>query len=290
MPTEPTPPEQWPINNYWQVSNERISQHWYISFCLMMSAVQDYLTGLVLEGKDNLNWATTCYYYSMVHTGRLTVFCKVGDFPTGHGALRNLLNNGQANLDWLNSKFLRDSGTHTSLQWRESNEQIDIFSQKLSRLGELRTDANYESLIIAHEKKHKLVTDGFTRLVNAAGTAASEAVSIAINSYKSYVNTSPLLDARRGGFKIISNQYVTGRMYIALIEKVETSNEGNESLESLRKSLEFEVSEIPENSQQAGQIEEQIMLEQFESKQSLMKKFLEKIRSFENVNKIRAEE
>lgn len=322
MPPEPTPPEQWPIHTYWQESEKRISQHWYISFCLMMSAVQDYLTGFFLHEKDNLNWATTCYYYSLVHTGRLLAFFIVGDFPTRHDELRNLYKKAymppdwkaeplsmteqqagairEVRFNWLNG-FLERRGVanqqicpsifsakvneHLNLSNKVDLDYLRRFAGSLNRLGILRTDANYESLIIAHEKEHRLVTDGFTRLVSAAKTAASESISLTIRSYKAYVNTSPLLNNQRDGFKLISNQYVAGRLYIALVEKVGTSNEVKESLESLCKSLTFDILESLEHSEHAEQIEQLIKLEQFDSKQSLMRKFLEKVERFEQVVK-----
>jgi len=53
-------PDAWPISTYWCESPERVSQHWYISFCLLMSAVQDYLIGTSLKHSRNANWAVKC--------------------------------------------------------------------------------------------------------------------------------------------------------------------------------------------------------------------------------------
>lgn len=309
MPPEPTPPKQWPIDNYWRESNKRISQHWYISFCLMMSALQDYLTGLVLQEKNNLSWATTCYYYSMVHTGRLLAFCTIGDYPTRHIDLRNLYRNRPVRATWLN-RFIegglaqtdsvridRDAlvaaprglfdelGTSSNLDVR-----IRSFSRKLDCLAELRTDSNYEPLLIAHEKHHVLVTESFERLVTAASSAASEATSLAVGAYTAYVNASHLLNGHRDSFKLLSNRYVRDRLYMCLLEKIGPNNEAKEKLKSLCKSLRFKIRATAKQLEQAEQIEEQINLEQFESKQSLMNEFRNKIRNLEYVTRVTAEE
>ena len=104
------------------------------------------------------------------------------------------------------------------------------------------------------------------------------------------VNTSLLLNSRRDGFKLISNQYMAGRLYSALVEKVGASNEVKESLESQCKFLTFNILESLEHSEHAEQIEQLIKLEQFDSKQSLMNQFLEKIKALEHAMGIRAEE
>lgn len=327
MPPESTPSDQWPISTYWREPDERISQHWYISFCLMMSAVQDYLTGLCLQQQGNLNWATTCYYYSLVHTGRLLAFCIVGDFPRQHDKLRNLYKAAYMPTEWkaepsnkneqkagdievvpfnwlngfLNRKGARNSrigpqkfSTRVSGYLNHSDnkdlDELRLLAGHLNRLGVLRSDANYESLIIAHEKHHNLVSGGFGILVKAANSAASEAVSLAINVYKVYVNTSLLLNDHREALKLISDQYVTGRLYICLLEKMGANEEAKEKLESLCKSLKFDITGTEELRKQAEQIEQKINLEQFDSKQSLMKEFLSKINNLENIGRIKAEE
>lgn len=81
----------WPSHAYWRESEARIKQQWYDSFCLMMTSAQDRLTGLMLRESGNLNWATTAFYYSGVHAGRLLCFVCTGDYPTGHAQLADLL-------------------------------------------------------------------------------------------------------------------------------------------------------------------------------------------------------
>ncbi len=55
IPIPPAPAS----HTYWRESDARVKQFWYVSFCLMMSSVQDRLTGLALREKGNLNWMTS---------------------------------------------------------------------------------------------------------------------------------------------------------------------------------------------------------------------------------------
>lgn len=292
-------PQQWPINTYWQDSEKRISQHWYTSFCLMMSALQDYLTGTYLKEKDNLNWATTCFYYSLVHTGRLFAFCIMGYFPTRHIDLRDLYQNQPVQLDWFN-EFIESGIRRRNLMWIEPNnfllrvaellnasdgmrnapEQIRFFSDQLSSLAQLRTDANYESLIIAHEKYHIFVTEEFWKLSDAAQIAASKAVELAIKAYKAYVISRPLLIDRRDAFMAISNEYVNFTLKDHLQEKIVGSEEAEKELLEFCDRLLFSIGDTKKYSKETLGIEKEISMATFDEKTSLMNKFYEKVERF----------
>jgi len=157
------------------------------------------------------------------------------------------------------------------------DRKLKTLSSDVNRLGLLRTDANYESLLIAHEKHHVLVTESFKRLAKLAKSASSNAVSLEFDTYKLYIRRSPLLENRRPAFKAISNQYLAGRLYVCLEEKVKCSEMSLEKLNSLRRSLTFRISGSIEHQGQSEQIEREIKMRQFEHKTSLMKGFQEKI-------------
>lgn len=294
MPPESTKPEQWPIHTYWQESNKRISQHWYISFCLMMSALQDYLTGLFLYEKDNLNWATTCFYYSMVHAGRLVSFCITGTYPTQHLHLRKLYDNQSVSLNWLNqfikNRTIQDTTVNDFLQGAsefletlgdsdQTSKKLKTFSEQLCSLGELRNDVNYESLIIAHEKYHNLVTEVFWDLSDAALQVSLNATSLAILTYKTYILKSSLLNDRREAFKCISNEYVSQRLKKYTQEKIKDSSECKKDLSKFCVDLKFEI-DAKKDSKQASEIKKQISMTAFEPKMLRMSQFSEKVRKF----------
>ena len=315
MPPEATPLDQCPIATYWRQSPEKISQHWYISFCLMMSAIQDYLTGLCLEEYGNLSWATTCYYYSLVHTARLFSFCVAGDFPKRHIDLRNLYKAAYMPAEWkadltslsevragsiscVRFDWLNDfSGqSRISVCPSDVSSQIDrlfsrhkdkyedklrSFSLRLNRLGLLRSDSTYEPLLIAHEKYHVEVTGCFKRLVRSARSAGSDAALLAIRAYRSYILRCPLLNSRRATFRLLSNQYVVGRLYASLIDKIKSCDKALRKLSSFRKTLVFQVRKTEELESQYQQIQDQINMEQFLSKTSQMYRFREKIENLE---------
>jgi len=47
--------------------------------------------GWTTADTGRLNWASTCFYYSLVHLGRMLVFLPFGDFPRGHNQLGKCL-------------------------------------------------------------------------------------------------------------------------------------------------------------------------------------------------------
>src|SRR5439155_2199997 len=128
LPPSLTDMSNWPSYAYWRESDDHVKRLWYVSFCLMMSSVQDRLTGLALQESGNLNWATTAFYYSGVHAGRLVCFVCFGDYPMGHAELATLLaptqrtRTGQPSrrfrLDWLNKflKYVRANNDNAALQ------------------------------------------------------------------------------------------------------------------------------------------------------------------------------
>ncbi|MFC1793768.1 hypothetical protein ACFL3Q_09310 [Planctomycetota bacterium] len=315
-PPAPACVNQWPINTFWQTSDERVSQHWYISFCLMMSALQDNLTGCVLQEKKNLNWATICYYYSLVHTARLLTFCVVGDYPRLHKPLKELYKAanmasywkadpednreseagsvGPIRFNWLcdfsgwqttdvdPSDFRMGTDELLARLTRTHDRKLKSLSSDVNRLGLLRNYANYESLLIAHEKHPVLVTELFERLAKLAKSASSNDTALAIATYKSYIQRSPLLENRRLAFKAISNQYVAGRLYTCLEEKVKCSKRSMKRLNSFHRSLRFRISGSIEQQGQTEQIEREIKMQQFEPKTSQMNRFQKKIENFEH--------
>src|SRR5207244_4019820 len=113
--------ERLPSIEYWRVCEARKARRVYISFCLLTSSIQDALLGCKERDASNLNWSSTCSFYSLVHTGRLLCFLALGDFPTRHQGLRNLLSTTASTdfknqrddgfpFDWLR-KFTRDLQT-----------------------------------------------------------------------------------------------------------------------------------------------------------------------------------
>ena len=97
-----------PSVEYWRAVPERLPQRFYIAFCLLMSSVQDLILGQKERESNNLNWSATCFYYSLVHGGRLLCFLALGDYPTKHADLRKLLSGRLQRLrsdvypfDWL---------------------------------------------------------------------------------------------------------------------------------------------------------------------------------------------
>ena len=302
----------WPINTHWSQHRE---QHWYISFCLLMSAIQDHLSGLALHASHNLNWATTCHYYSMVHIGRLLCFCVVGDYPTGHAALRSFLTSasrleGRPNQDerseshephdrpiefnWLKTfeSYLVQNKTRVSLgAFAEQTARLlaepavdaaslRSFSAQLEHLGGLRTDANYEALIIAHEKQHERVEGAFRELIEAAESAAARSVTLGVAFYRQHLLSAGLLEGDRSSFIVMSNRYVKERLKATLQEKFSKCREARQDLKKRCSALRIKRQRLTDASG-IGLIETQIEFQHFGPKSALMHDFSRKIAAFQ---------
>jgi hypothetical protein len=96
---------------YWNSTEDRRAQRWYVSFCELAAAVLDHAEGLNVlrrderrQGAARLNWAVTAFYYALVHSARFLVFMSIGDFPKDHGPLQRVFQPSElrpVKTDWL---------------------------------------------------------------------------------------------------------------------------------------------------------------------------------------------
>jgi len=155
-------------------SEERLGQRVYISSCLLWSALHDrYVGGCLLDKYPN--WSAICNYYSMVHALRLFWFVLYGSYPTGHAEMGDSFDpntrHARARATWCQEGMrggVRGRGrpaiTFAAFkQLLEDELQQPTLAARLGDVGdvflaakELRTDSNYESLILAHQYHHIL--------------------------------------------------------------------------------------------------------------------------------------
>lgn len=291
---------EWPSYRFWTKTPERVAQHWYVTFCLLMSAIQDSLIGMALQDKKNLNWSVTTSYYGMIHTGRLLCFVISGSFPKGHYDLCNLLKDSTqpVQLNWL-QKFVKDLGpraaeetdVRTSLCRRDIADklkrwdsgivpELESFSNRMDKLRRLRNNSNYEALLIAHEKKHVIVTDCFAKLAVSAQAAARDSMKLAARIYRLYVERSPLLENKRVTFKNLSNEYVKGRLYLGIKEKLYSFRPATEALLELSVTLKFCLPSESRDESNLSELKDFISIHKFGGKTALMEDFSRKIEDF----------
>ena len=248
----------WDSFVYWRASEARAKQCWYVSFCLLMSSVQDRLTGLALAEAGNLNWATTAFYYSAMHSGRMLFFVCSGDYPIQHRDMNGILEgvNGRAKVDWLKKfhayigapagtgvieeKSAAASDLRTSLMsavavsFRGSDATVQRFAPLLPKFKNLRNDSNYEALLVAHERNHFLVTETFQRLARAADTTSALGVSMAIRLYLEHLRGSAQFQAEHDRLLSAHRLYLRGRFEQSLREKFHGSPS---ALDALREAV-----------------------------------------------------
>jgi uncharacterized protein (UPF0332 family) len=197
--------------DYWQTDDLRKDQHFYIGFALFASAVNDYAVGRDLHLSKKLNWAASAYYYSMVHAGRLALFLVYGDFPTGHGPLASAFGDGVRGTRFWFTEFARgmtpapdrsspndykrqEIVSHyerLGMDRRETKRMFAQWTQALQQAKRLREDSNYESLLIAHEHNHVLVTQAFEKLCEVLHACAERVLMDTVQLFKTVITNSP---------------------------------------------------------------------------------------------------
>jgi hypothetical protein len=199
---------------YWNQDALHQDQKFYTAFCLLESACGDYAIGVDLYIQRKVNWACTVFYYSLVHSVRLTCFLAMGDFPTGHRELGDLFARGNVRgRSWLEGdvgRYIRERERITLSPSRDfslcslvayfsessaPNQGFDKLQRKferwgyvLSRARDLRNDSNYEGLLIAHEYNHQRVTRDFFRLAVVLRKAAEAVLSEAVTLFKLFID------------------------------------------------------------------------------------------------------
>jgi len=261
-----------------------------------MSSVQDRLTGLALRETENLNWATTAFYYSAVHAGRLLCFLCAGDYPMGHADMANLFAagaSGRVRFDWLETfqAYVAGAGptqqiTDTQADARVLRPSLEAavrasfpstaaavasFAPLLSKFKKLRNDCNYEAFLVAHERNHFLVTPGFDDLARAADRASAMAVEMAVSLASESMSAEPAFGPSRALFIASHNHYVRGRLEESLAEKFRHSPSAMSELRTVRDAL--RVSPVPGPTITADDVDtflHEIEYGQFGQKQGLM--------------------
>lgn len=196
MPRQITPLEL--PNSYWFSQRQHQSQRLYVAFCEFASAVLDFAEGaeIIRQSKTSdlrLNWSSTILYYSLVHSSRLLIFIPFGDFPTAHASLSSCFDPEMRDpvvTNWLTG-FVESGFSHSHTRFSdrvsfeklvacwakyvpetEASEMFSSLGRTLAAAKALRTENNYEALLIAHEYEHRYLTDKFHLLSTAMEAAA----------------------------------------------------------------------------------------------------------------------
>ncbi len=144
---------------------ERLGQRIYTIVCLLWSALHDRIVGEGLRARHP-NWRAIASYYSMVHSVRLVWFVLYGGYPKGHSQLGAAMSgDGAARADWshgdlragrapIHCDALRGA-LQIGLKREDLAQRLNSIGQLFSAAVRLRNDANYESLVLAHQYNHR---------------------------------------------------------------------------------------------------------------------------------------
>ncbi len=298
MPNLPLPNDitEWPSYRYWRQSDDERKRAWYIGFCLMMSSVQDRLTGLALQESGNLNWATTAFYYSTVHAGRLLCFAAMGDYPTSHSQLTLALDpaalvKDRIRFDWLFTFLKSLDGSFLAERVEKDNalavvvlracqdssqvagvdpDRIGRFGALLGSFKKLREDSNYEALLIAHERDHTRVTKSFETLAAAAEQVSVMAAELSIGMMTGLVNHHPMFDNLRPSLRRAQAWYMNDRLRMSLAGKFASSANCIRELERLCWLGRIDLAASSNDGDDLVTFLQPIMLEAFSGKKQLM--------------------
>ena len=198
--------------DYWKEDEPREDQYFYVAFALVASAVNDFGVANDLHLSGKLNWAASAYYYSVVHAGRLALFLVYGDFPTRHRELAQAFREeGVSGGPFWFSSLQGTMTSHVQRSDRHEFNRRELVSRyegrgmdaahvesmfgRWARLFDkakgLREDANYESLLIAHEHHHVVVTRAFEKLCETLQVCSTRILRDAVGLLKAVLDSSP---------------------------------------------------------------------------------------------------
>ncbi len=193
-------------NEFWESNDRYRDEKFYTAFCILVSACSDYAAGIKLKRQNNLNWACTVLYYSLVHAARLMCFVQTGDFPRQHNELGDLLSQRRRTVGggntWIGKELQRyvskyDIEVEPVTEFRLNGlapESRKRWGEILEAAKPLRNDANYEGLLISHEYDHEVVTELFKGLANTFHKACETLLPDAVYLFKDFVDQSPRKD------------------------------------------------------------------------------------------------
>ncbi len=301
--------EQFQSNNYWKQDDEKINQRLYVTLCLYQSACSDFATSLDLNKDKRYSWAVISSYYSIMHSLRTIIFMVIGDFPMEHSALNKIFYDEQdtptinhylgrswlknfdsnfqeigRNLNYFNRNHLAEHYSRKH-QFTDSDKHFSNISKLLNLTKKIRNDSNYEALIIAHEKKHIIVSDSFIRLTTAILKAAEYCISIATKCIKHYIELNEEFRFNKDRIKWFTYEFLltrfTGTIEARSKRKYLTSKIHKFSRNIISSFLETDFADIELTiSEEYLEIENSISLKIFGEKRNLMNKF------HRNVNKL----
>jgi hypothetical protein len=97
--------------------------------------------------------------------------------------------------------------------------RLEQFERLLSLAAELRSDSNYEALLIAHEYGHPM-TSAFENLATAMTVAAEESVRLFAASFSAFIAYDPDLESERNAYKAFLYDYLQKRLVGAVQRKI----------------------------------------------------------------------
>lgn len=306
--------------DFWNQDDRHKDQKFYVAFCILESALGDYAIARDLHCHNKLNWASTAYYYSLVHALRLVCFIPLGDFTKGHTKLARLYMIGNLEMQdrWL-PKIIRNCGGSTEIDritfsrmemvryFGEDENSYSTLENRLKRWGiildkarKCRNDSNYEGLIIAHEYAHRMVTDAFIELANVLFKICNDILPAVVLLFKKFIDNT--VQRRDYWYSYLNWRDKTkGLYYIEASLKFRLLGEGNvhqinNSAQNCKPVFDIQnsnaiISDILEwlrplrtemvNEEFASEVLRNIKLEIFEGKKSLMQSFRDQIDKLE---------
>ena len=295
---------------FWAQSEATRAQRFYISFCLLVAAVQDTFLGRYERQRSNLNWSATCSYYGLVHAGRLFTFLALGDYPTGHRELSLLHLNDKSTqkprrlgksfvFDWL-QKFTESTaqaGSHnppaevpamnyeqcldamvdyySAIGLSEARKRLLRFGQIIKMAADLRNDSNYQALLIAHEYRHVTMTNDFIELAEAMCEAGREMLKLLCDVFNSFVTQDPDLLPDRRAYQSFLRDYLRNRVQEAISNKIDRQPTLTDELRQLTARL---LTVAVDGSCDYSRLEEAVSFHMFGGKKRLMDEFQRKLR------------
>jgi len=290
--------------DFWNGDEAKQDQMLYTAFCLLESAISNYTAGYFLRDRGVFDWAATSFYYSSLYSVRLVVFLGYGDFPEGHKQIGDIFVSGSVKSKaWLLSFSKENEGIwlarehpyfiqdNRSFQFHKDlllsnlsgngvntqtlNETFEFFAKILTDATDLRNASSYESLLVAHQYSHILVTEQFKELVNHFEKLSQKAIKYASGIFQEFVEKH----SRREYFCA----FLMDEMYRGGFYYLEDSLKNKYPSQTVEAALEFltPLKKISiKDDEKARHFHSNISIETFDAKKALMHRFKKRVEDF----------
>lgn len=149
-----------------------------------------------------------------------------------------------------------------------AERQLERFGSLFSTAAPLRSDSNYEALLIAHEHRHVSMSSAFEDLAQCMNAASESQMSFVVETFSGFLKNDQDLETERPAYATFLRDYLELRLLPGIQRKLEAVPDMQQRIRELLGPLSQVESEASYT-----HLEDAVSQEMFEGKAGKMKSF-----------------